>query len=266
MTGAPLATGLAVALAGVSAALLFPGVGRVSPSPGSGRSAVSPALVVVAAGIGVMVLWSWLSPHSFVLVIVLGATALGVGRVVQRRRAARAADQRSDQVLAVCDAMASDLAAGQPPLLSLDRAAAEWPEFAPVAVAGQMGADVPAVLRELSRRPGARQLRTLAATWQVAHETGSGLAGAIGQAAEAIREDHRTARLVAAELAAAHATARMLAVLPLGVLLLGSGIGGDPVGFLVGSTAGLVCLAVGLGLSFSGLLWLERIADRVLGR
>ena len=78
--------------------------------------------------------------------------------------------------------------------------------------------------------------------------------------------NHRTARLVASELAAAHATARMLAVLPLGVLLLGTGIGGDPVGFLTGSTAGLVCFAVGLGLSFAGLLWLERIADGVLGR
>jgi tight adherence protein B len=216
--------------------------------------------------ISVLVLWSWLSTERFVLVALLAAVALGVGRLVRRRRAARGAEQRSDQVLAVCDAMASDLAAGQPPLVSLDRAAAEWPEFAPVAAAGRMGADVPAALRDLAARPGARQLRTLAATWQVAHDTGSGLAASIGQAAEAIREGRRTARLVAAELAAAHATARMLAVLPLGVLLLGSGIGGDPVGFLTGSAAGLGCLALGLALSFAGLLWLERIADRVLGR
>jgi tight adherence protein B len=265
MTAAPVA-GLAVVLAGVSAALLVPGSVRLRVSATRARAAPSRALVLLAAAIAVMVLWSWLSLHRFVLVVVLAATALGVGRVVQRRRAARSAEQRADQVLAVCEAMASDLAAGQPPLRSLDRAATAWPEFAPVAVAGQMGADVPAVLRALSERPGARQLRTLAATWQVAHETGSGLAGAIGQAADAIREDHRTARLVAAELAAAHATARMLAVLPVGVLLLGSGIGGDPIGFLVGSTPGLLCLAVGLGLSFSGMLWLERIADRVLGR
>ena len=71
---------------------------------------------------------------------------------------------------------------------------------------------------------------------------------------------------MAAELAAAYATARMLAVLPLGVLLLGSGVGGDPVGFLTGSMPGLVCLAMGLGLSFGGLFWLEGIADRVLRR
>lgn len=260
---------LAAVLAGVSAGLLVPG-SAAPPAGPPGRGPLSPvvgALLVVASVLVLgLFLGSWLSIRRLVLAALLGTVALGVVRLVQRRRAARSAELRSDQVLAVCEAMASDLAAGQPPLQSLDRAALEWPEFAPAAVAGHMGADVPDVLRELSARPGARQLRTLAATWQVAHDTGSGLAGAIGQAAEAIRSDRRTVRLVAAELAAAHATARMLAVLPLGVLLLGSGIGGDPVGFLTGSTAGLVCLALGLALSFAGLLWLERIADRVLGR
>jgi tight adherence protein B len=260
-TGATL---LAVVLAALTAVLVLP---RRPSLPGPASApALSPALGAVAVTISVLVLWSWLSTERFVLVALLAAVALGVGRLVRRRRAARGAEQRSDQVLAVCDAMASDLAAGQPPLVSLDRAAAEWPEFAPVAAAGRMGADVPAVLRDLAARPGARQLRTLAATWQVAHDTGSGLAASISQAAKTIREDRRTARLVAAELAAAHATARMLAVLPLGVLLLGSGIGGDPVGFLTGSAVGLGCLALGLALSFAGLLWLERIADRVLGR
>lgn len=259
------ATVLAVALAGISAALLVPGAFTM-PTEDRPPTEVSRCLVLLVAVAVLPVLSTWLSSQRLVLVALLVATALGVGRVVQRRRRARTAEQRSDQVLAVCDAMASDLRAGQPPLRSLDRAAEEWPELAPVAVAGHMGADVPAVLRELATRPGARQLRTLAATWQVAHETGAGLADAIGQAAEAIRVDRRTARLVASELAAAHATARMLAVLPLGVLLLGSGIGGDPVGFLVDSTPGLVCLGLGLGLSFAGLLWLERIADRVMGR
>jgi tight adherence protein B len=256
---------LAVALTMAATALALPGrLGmHAEAAPGG---AVPRLLVLVTVGSLGVALWSWLDGHQFALATLAGLVVWGLGRLLGRRRAARAADRTADQVLAVCDAMASDLAAGQPPLVSLRRAAEEWPEFAPVAVAGQMGADVPRLLRELSLRPGARQLRTLAATWQVAHDTGSGLAAAIGQAAEAIRGDRRTARLVAAELAAAHATARMLAVLPVGVLLLGMGVGGDPVGFLTGSTAGVVCLAVGLGLSFAGLLWLERIADRVLGR
>ncbi len=260
-------TALAAVLAAAAVALALPGAPIL---PAGGQSPVDRTvprtLVLLAVGSVALGLWSWLDVHQFVLATLLGLVATAVGRLVRRRRAARAADLTADQVLAVCDAMASDLAAGQPPLASLDRAADEWPDFAPVAVAGQMGADVPAQLRELARRPGAGQLRTLAATWQVAHDTGSGLAVAIGQAAESIRSDRRTARLVAAELAAAHATARMLAVLPVGVLLLGTGIGGDPLGFLTRSTPGLVCLALGLGLSFTGLLWLERIADRVLGR
>jgi tight adherence protein B len=256
----------AVTLATAAVALAVPGPLTLPASPSPVGRVVPRALVLLAVGSLALALWSWLDAHQFALALLSGLVAMAVGRMVRRRRAARAADHTADQVLAVCDAMASDLAAGQPPLASLDRAAVEWPGFAPVAVAGQMGADVPSLLRELASRPGAGQLRTLAATWQVAHDTGSGLAGAIRQAAEAIRADRRTARLVAAELAAAHATARMLAVLPVGVLLLGSGIGGDPVGFLTGSTAGLVCLAVGLGLSYAGLLWLERIADRVLRR
>ena len=118
----------------------------------------------------------------------------------------------------------------------------------------------------LARRSGAGELGTLAATWQVAHDTGAGLAAAIGQAAEVIREQRSTTRLVASELAAAHATARMLALLPIGVLLLGAGVGGDPLGFLTGSMPGLCCLGLGLALSFVGMLWLDRIADQVLGR
>jgi tight adherence protein B len=259
-------TVLAVLLAAVAAALVVPGSGSVPvPRVVSGRP-LHPLAVALAGAAGLLGLWSWLPAQRFVLAVILVGLGAALARVVRRRRAARAADRRSEQVLAVCDAMASDLAAGQPPLLCLEHASSQWPEFAPVAAAGRMGADVPAQLRVLSQSPGARELGTLAATWQVAHETGAGLAVAIGQAAEVIRDDRRTTRLVAAELAAAHATARMLALLPVGVLLLGAGVGGDPIGFLTGSAPGLGCLALGLVLSFLGMLWLDRIADRVLGR
>ncbi len=259
-------TGLAVALMALAAALTVPGGGSLAvPRARSGRR-IHPLLVVLAGVALGATLWSWLPLERFVLAAIVAGLAGAAVRLLRRRRAARAAEQRSEHVLAVCDAMASDLAVGQPPLLCLERAAAQWPEFAPVAAAGRMGADVPAQLRELGRRPGAHELGTVAATWQVAHDTGAGLAAAIGQAAEVIRQERRTTRLVASELAAAHATARMLALLPVGVLLLGAGVGGDPLGFLTGTLAGLCCLAVGLGLSFVGMLWLDRIADQVLGR
>jgi tight adherence protein B len=257
---------VAAALTGGSVALLLSGRSSLPRPRSRSTTRLTPALVGLAAAGTAWALWSSLSVERFVLAALAGGVLAGVARMIRRARAAAAAERRSEQVLAVCEAMASDLGAGQPPLVTLARAAEEWPELAPVAVAAQMGADVPSVLRGLADAPGAGRLRTLAATWQVAHDTGSGLADAIAQAAEAIAEDRRTVRLVAAELAAARATARTLAVLPLGVLWLGSGVGGDPIGFLIDTAPGLVCLGTGLALCFAGLVWLERIADRVLHR
>lgn len=259
------AAAVATGCAAVSGALLpRPSAGSPEVSPPS--RALRPAWVVVAGATGVVVLATSVSGLHLALALLLAATAAWLSRMARRRHLSRAADRRAEEVLGICEAMASDLAVGQPPLRALARAASEWSDFAPVAVAGEMGADVPALLRELASRPGAGQLRTLAATWQVAHETGSGLAAALDQAAATIRGQHRTARLVASELAAAHATARMLAVLPFVVLLLGVGVGGDPVGCLLGTAAGVGCLGLGLLLSFTGLWWLERIADQVLRR
>ena len=251
----------AAVLAALAVLLVFPG----SASHARNGSPM-PARAALAGG-GAAVLftsWAWLDLHHVLLLAVGSVTAMGGVRVVARRRAAVHAAARSEQVLAACDAIAADLRAGQPPSSALDRAARAWPELAPVAATGHLGADVPTAMREVARRPGGGKLRRAAATWQVAHETGAGLADAMHAAAQAIREELQTSRLVATELAAAHATARMLAVLPAGVLLLGIGVGGDPVGFLLDSTPGVVVLAAGLALSFAGLLWLERIADGVV--
>ncbi len=263
--GLPVVPAVAsAALAALVVVLLVPPRARVPTPVGASEAVARPVLVVAATGCAGLVAWAWLDVRQVVLLAQGVVVLVAVLRLLARRRRGRAADERADRVLSACESMASDLAAGQPPLRCLDRAADDWDELAPVASAGRMGADVPTALRELATLPGAARLRTVAATWQVAHATGAGLAAALARAADAIRADRGTARLVAAELSAAHATARMLAVLPVGVLLLGAGIGGDPLGFLTGTTPGLVCLGVGLALSLAGLTWLERIADRVL--
>jgi tight adherence protein B len=254
---------LAAALAGAAVAGLVPG-----GSPGSAAAGTPPLnrtmLIVLAGATGLLAGSALLDTHDLAVLALALGTASGIGRILRRRRAVLRAQRRGERVLGVCESIASDLTAGQPPSAALARAAGEWEELAPVAAAGRMGADVPGALRVLAARPGASQLRRVAATWQVAHDTGAGLAAAMRTAGDAIRAERRTGRLVATELAAAHATARMLAVLPLGVLVLGLGIGGDPVGFLLRSTPGLVVLAAGLALTFCGLSWLERIAERVL--
>jgi tight adherence protein B len=198
-----------------------------------------------------------------VLVVLGAAVAVAVLHELRRRRERAAAERRAIAVLAVCDGLAADLRAGLPPVAALRAGAADWPEFAPVAEAAALGSDVPGALRALAQLAGAEQLRMVAAAWTVSHRSGAGLAGAIALAARTIREERSTARVVETELASAKATARLLALLPVGVLLIGRGAGGDPFGFLLGTSAGAGCLAVGLLLSWLGLQWLELIADGV---
>ncbi len=86
------------------------------------------------------------------------------------------------------------------------------------------------------------------------------MAIALSRVADASRRRRATQHLVASELASAQATARLVAGLPVLVLVMGSGLGGDPWAFLLATPAGLVCLAAGLLLVYAGLAWIERVA------
>lgn len=242
-----------VAAVAVGAAVLL----VFGPSPSRNLQGSSLAVVGLAAlAVG------WVGFAHGLRLPLLAIAAAGVWaahRQVQNKRARLAADRRAASVIDVCEGLAADLRAGQPPLLALHGAAREWPEFSVVADAGRLGGDVPLALRRLAESPGAQGLRAVAAAWVIAHRSGAGLADAVALAARSIREDRATARIVETEMASARATARLLAVLPIGVLLIGRGTGGDPFAFLFGSTAGLVCLGGGMSLSWAGLAWLERI-------
>ena len=86
----------------------------------------------------------------------------------------------------------------------------------------------------------------------------------LAQDVAAAIEAEGAAPVVVAGAAYGNRIARMLAVLPVGVLVMGSGVGGDPFHFLLSTPGGLGCLALGLLLSWLGMVWLERIADGVL--
>lgn len=231
------------------------------------RAPLDPRFLQVPVVVVVVGLIGYGAGEGLGLPLIAMAVLVGwaANRQVQARRARVAADRRAAAVVAMCEGLASDLRAGQPPLTALQAAARDWPELVVVADAGRLGGDIPAALRQLAERPGGHGLNAVAAAWVVAHRSGSGLADAVGLAARTGREDQATARVVETEMASARATARMLAVLPIGVLLIGRGSGGDPFGFLFGTSGGLICLGAGLALTWGGLTWLERIARSVRG-
>jgi tight adherence protein B len=163
-------------------------------------------------------------------------------------------------VVEVCEALAGELRAGQPPLPALRHCAEVWPPLVEAATAAELGSDVVRALHRLAEAPGAAGLHEVAAAWQVSQRSGGTMAPALGSVADSARRRRATERLVASELASAQATARLIAVLPVVVLAMGAGLGGDSWGFLLTTPAGIGCLAAGLALAFLGLSWIERIA------
>ena len=231
---------------------------RPVPAAGPpGRRRLGPVLLVAGA-VGAVVVVA--EGETLAAGLVLTGAAAGAWRLVTRARARRAAQATADRVVEACEALAGELRAGQTPLRALRHCVEVWPPLAEAAAAGDLGSDVPGALRRLARLPGAAGMREVADAWQVSHRSGGTMAPALGRVAESARRRRATERLVASELASAQATARLVAVLPLVVLGMGSGLGGDPWGFLLTSGPGIACLGAGLGLAYCGLSWIERIA------
>ncbi len=229
--------------------------GRPRPVPSRSVGPLLGAAVVVGV-------WGGFTRLVLLAALLLGAA--GVGAALLRHRSRRQEEsETSARVLEGCELLAAELGTGRPPGPALERAAAEWPHLAAVAEAFRVGADVPAAFRSAATRPGAADLRIVAASWQVAQRTGAGLGEAIDGVTRDLRAARATRRIVDGELASARATARLLAGLPVLALAMGSGTGGDPWSFLFGHPLGLACLAAGLAFGAAGLWWIEAIARDV---
>jgi len=263
---------LAGGLAALAVALLLPArTGRLPRSPRLGLAAGAPGRRRGRAGLvgtggavaGVALLLDGL---RLAVALVAVVAAAGVLHLRERERRRRTAARTRGAVVEVGEALVGELRAGRPVEAALARAAAPWEPFAAVARAAVLGADVPAALRRLAREPGAEGLRDLAVAWEVAGRTGGGLAGVLTQVVDGGRAVHEDLRTVGTELASARATARLMVLLPVVTLGLAAGTGSAPWRLLVSDSLGVACLAGGTVLALAGLLWIDRIADGVVGR
>lgn len=268
-----LATLAAALLTASCAALLVPArlptIRPVSRRPGGRVSSPAAALVLVLALVMAVGVVLGLLPSfelvSVLVVCVVGAAMAGVALLTARARRRARADRRRGRVVAVCEALLGELRAGQPPAVALGRAARVWPELAPAVAAAELGSSVPEALRQIARSPGAGALGRIAAAWEICASTGSGLGLAVERVLDTVRQEQATARMVASELASARATARLVAALPVVVLLAADGVGAQPWAFLFGTLPGVVCLGAGLGCGWLGLWWIDRIAAEAVG-
>jgi len=232
-------------------------LGAGAPSSPSGALVVLGVLLVAAVG-------PRLPELSAPRIVLAGTAAAVTVFAVRQVRAARERQRvmsRRSEVVEVLVMLAAELRAGVLPGRTLTALAGDFAMLQQAARAAELGGDVVSALHEASRRPGQELLRDLGGAWHVADRSGAPLATVLARLAESARIERDIARESDAGVAPARATARLMAVLPGAGLLLGSGMGGDPVATLTSTWIGVLCLAAGCGLACLGVAWIERIAS-----
>ncbi|GAB2502424.1 Bacterial type II secretion system protein F domain protein [Corynebacterium atrinae] len=118
---------------------------------------------------------------------------------------------------------------------------------------GGSGAGVLAAERRLP------ELHGLATLWQLADRHGLPLAPLVEQAQARIDTRVRHRNATTATLQGPQATAVILTALPLAGIAMGSAMGANPLGFLLGGGLGGILLLAGVGLTSTGFIWSRTI-------
>jgi tight adherence protein B len=239
----------------------------------SGRLGMFGVLLVALLAAAVVVVLGVLDPLP-----ALAGAALAGGLIVRAwtERAQAAADRLADTVAEAIALLAADVSVGRglgEALQSLTDDLTQHVDtdsarrrlgvlLAPVVDGARLGGHVPAALREVAGVPGCEAFGRVAAAWDLAETVGTPAAAVLGRVALAVRGHAEHVRAVRAELAGARASARLLAALPLVGLLMGIGLGAQPLHVLLETTYGQLALCAGIALELAGLAWTDRIARR----
>jgi tight adherence protein B len=206
-------------------------------------------------------------PLTTVLCIVLVGATVGL-RSRRRARIGRATAE-GYALQSALEVLVGELRAGSHPVRAFcvaadDAAGAVAVSLRSVAARARLGADVAAGLAAAAHGSALpTHWERLALCWRLANDNGLGIATLMRAAQRDIAERQRFSARVSSSMAGARATAAILAALPVLGVLLGQLIGARPLGFLLGGHAGGWLLLVGSALACVGLLWSDRIADRV---
>jgi tight adherence protein B len=255
-----------LAAAGVAIGVGLPAPRRFLAAGGTGprRRVPDPLLAVLVALVLVL-------PAGPVGAVVAGVLAVVARRALRAAREARALKAESTAAAEAMAVLAAELRAGRPAGVALTNAAAValGPTATALAEAGSasgLGAAAADVLLAHAGSSSVPELiRGLAVCWQVCQGSGSSLASAVDRLEDGLRAEAECRDEVQAELAGPRSTALMLAVLPGFGLLLGSGLGADPLRFLLRTPLGGGCLAVGVALELLGVWWTGRIVRAAAG-
>ncbi|MEU9094066.1 type II secretion system F family protein [Streptomyces sp. NPDC087901] len=202
-----------------------------------------------------------------VLPVIGGVAAVPVVRRWLRRRESRKEwERRAEAVVDLCGAVVGELRAGREPgqalLVAVHGTGVLGAAGPGVSAAARFGGDVPRALGQAACEPGLEGLAGVAACWRVAADGGAGLAAGLDRLEGALRAERRRREELRAQLAGAWSTVTVLALLPVLGLGLGAALGADPLGVLLHSPAGLVCLVMGASLEAVGLVWATRIVRK----
>ena len=167
-----------------------------------------------------------------------------------------APSSRAREVAIVASALAGEVRAGREPEQAWRHVVVDSGLELPGAAVAD--ADVLVVLTRWAAQPGWSGLSAVAVCWELADMSGAGLAEALERVAESMRHEQEIAAEVQGQLATTRATAVVLATLPLLAVVMGSLLGADLLGVLLGSWLGGACLAAGLLLSAAGAWWVAR--------
>lgn len=257
-------TGIAVLCLSAVAVLLWPGPRQRLPSDGPRGSERRPArrwhapgalMSGAAAGLPAAAV---AGPLCGLAAAMAAATAV---RLVRRQRADQRRNREWADLLAALRMLGREVRSGAPPAAA--SAATAGAVGGPVgglmldlAAAGRLGLDRALPVRSGPSGEVAEQLRA-GLSLSAAH--GVPWAALVDAIAADVADRVRAAGERTAQVAGPRFSGYVLAALPLFGLLLGSGMGADPLQVLLGPAPGGLLLPVGVALVCAGLLWSARI-------